>query len=246
MGSIARAVKNLARRAGVDVRRHDPWSSPAARRSRLLQACGFTLVLDVGANSGQYGRELRQRGYASDIVSFEPGTTAFSRLEQAAAGDPRWRCLRLALGETRGSRPLNIATNEGASSSLLALTPAQESAAPLVVYAGAETVEMATLDDLAGDLLPAAGRVWLKLDAQGYELRILEGASQTLSRIDALELEVSLVELYSGQPLFDEVLRFVQEAGFQTTDVAPEFVHPHTGRMLQANLFALRPGVGAT
>jgi FkbM family methyltransferase len=246
MGSIGRVVKNLARRAGLDVRRHDPWSSPAARRTRLLAGNDFVLVLDVGANSGQYGRELRQRGYVNDIVSFEPGADAFSRLEHATAGDARWRCLRLALGETRGTRHLNIATNEGASSSFLALTRTHQTSAPLVGYAGTETVEMATLDDLAGDLLPAAGRVWLKLDAQGYELRILEGASQALSRIDALELEASLVELYAGQPLFDEVLRFVQEAGFQTADISPEFVHPVTGRMLQANLVVLRPGLAAT
>jgi FkbM family methyltransferase len=246
MSSIGRAVKSLARRAGVDVRRHDPWDSPAARRTRLLAGNDFELVLDVGANTGQYGRELRERGYVNDIVSFEPGADAFSQLEHATAGDARWRCLRIALGEARGTRPLNIATNEGASSSFLALTRTHESSAPLVTYAGAETVEMAALDDLAGDLLPATGLVWLKLDAQGYELRILEGAAQALSRIGAVEVELSLVELYAGQPLFDEVLRFVQEAGFQTADVSPEFVHPVTGRMLQANLVALRRGLGAT
>jgi hypothetical protein len=125
------------------------------------------------------------------------------------------------------------------------LTRAHESSAPLVGYAATETVEMVPLDELAGDLLPAVGRVWLKLDVQGYELRVLEGASRSLSRIDALELELSLVELYAGQPLFDEVLRFVQEAGFQTADVSPEFVHPATGQMLQANLVALRRGLEA-
>jgi FkbM family methyltransferase len=246
MGLIGRAVKNVARRAGLDVRRHDPWSAPAARRTRLLASNDFALVLDVGANGGQYGRELRARGYAGDIVSFEPGSNAYARLEQTAADDSRWRCLRVALGETRGTKSLNVATNEGASSSFLALTEAHGTSAPLVGYMGTETVEMVSLDELADELLPPAGHVWLKVDVQGYELHVLQGAARNLARIDSLELEVSLVELYEGQPLFDEVLRFVQEAGFRTVDVSPEFLHPATGQMLQANLIAVRPRLGAT
>lgn len=224
------------------MRRHDPWASPASRRARLLAEGGFGLVLDVGANAGQFGRELRQNGYRKTIVSFEPLSAAYARLEEAASGDPDWQCKQLALGETSGPRPLNVATNEGASSSFLPMADELGSSAPSVTYEGVETVEVTTLDELAPDLFTGDEPVWLKLDVQGYELRVLEGATRTLPRLDAVELELSLVELYKGQPLFDEVLRVLQDAGFRTADVSPEFVHPATGRMLQANLVALRSG----
>lgn len=104
---------------------------------------------------------------------------------------------------------------------------------------------MASLDELAPELLRADGAVWLKLDVQGYELHVLRGATRALPRVDALELELSLVELYEGQPFFDEVLRFVQDAGFRTVDVEPEFVNPMTGEMLQLNLVTMRRSTGA-
>jgi FkbM family methyltransferase len=241
MPRIGSAIKALARRLGVDIARHDPWSLPAARRSRLLAEGCFELVLDVGANSGQTGVALRNYGYRGPLVSFEPLRDAFERLQSAAAGDPGWQCRNLALGEQSGTRLINVATNDGASSSFYPLADAHVSAAPTVAYRGTETVEMASLDELAPELVPETGGIWLKLDVQGYESQVLEGAAATLPRIDAVELELSLVELYDGQPLFDEVLRALQDAGFRTVDVSPEFVNPTTGRLLQVNVIALRP-----
>lgn len=241
--AVRRAIKGLLRRAGVDARRHDPWASLAARRAILLEDGGYGLVLDVGANSGQYGRELRAHGFRGEIVSFEPGRHAFQLLERTSSGDDSWSCRRLALGETSGRRSINIASNEGASSSFLTLTETHASSAPSVTFETREDVEVATLDEVASELLRDAAPVWLKLDVQGYELPVLTGAEATLPRIAALEVEVSLVELYQGQALFDELLRFIRDAGFRTADVSPEFVHPQTGRMLQANVIALRPAM---
>jgi len=241
--AVRRAIKDLLRRVGVDARRHDPWASLAARRARLLEEGGYGLVLDVGANSGQYGREIRAHGYRGEIVSFEPGRRAFDLLERVSAGDDQWSCRQLALGESSGGRSINIASNEGASSSFLTLTETHRSSAPAVTYETREDVEVATLDELASEVLRDAAPVWLKLDVQGYELHVLTGAEATLPRLAALEVEVSLVQLYREQALFDEMLRFIRAAGFRTADVSPEFVHPQTGRMLQANVIALRPAM---
>jgi len=241
--AVRRAIKGLLRRAGVDARRLDPWASLAARRARLLDEGGYGLVLDVGANSGQYERELRAHGYRGEIVSFEPGRRAFELLERESAGDGRWSCRQLALGESSGRRSINIASNDGASSSFLTLTETHGSSAPSVTFEAREDVEVATLDNVASELLRDAAPAWLKLDVQGYELHVLTGAEATLPRIAALEVEVSLVELYRGQALFDEMLGFIRDAGFRTADVSPEFVHPQTGRMLQANVIVLRPAM---
>jgi hypothetical protein len=62
-GAIQGGVKRLVRRAGVDIVRY-PGKDPAHGRARLLRHLAVDVVFDVGANSGQYGAELRSHGYA--------------------------------------------------------------------------------------------------------------------------------------------------------------------------------------
>lgn len=69
-----------------------------ARRFALMEHLGIDLVLDVGANTGQYASSLRKAGYRAQIVSFEPLHRAYSRLARSAECDRRWRAVRLALG----------------------------------------------------------------------------------------------------------------------------------------------------
>ena len=79
------------------------------------------------------------------------------------------------------------------------------------------TEEIATrrLDDvLTGDTVD-----FLKLDIQGYELRALESARQTLSRTAVVHCEVEFVPIYAGQPLFADVQSFMVEQGFQLVDL---------------------------
>lgn len=61
---------------------------------------------------------------------------------------------------------------------------------------------------------------FIKLDTQGAELAILEGASATLtSPVFGLEIEVALAELYQGQPLFSHIDLFVRQYGFNLIDL---------------------------
>ena len=100
------AVKAAGRRAGVEVLRFNPTNSLDAARPIVVRDQAIDLVLDVGANQGQWARELRAEGYIGTLVSFEPFAEAFDRLDEAAAGDAAWDARRMALGDrTRRSRP---------------------------------------------------------------------------------------------------------------------------------------------
>jgi len=66
------------------------------------------LVIDVGANIGQYASGLRKRGYLGRIWSFEPIDTAFKQLQSAAKGDDRWMVTQTAVGAVRGEAILNV------------------------------------------------------------------------------------------------------------------------------------------
>lgn len=235
----ADAVQRTLRRLGYELRPWEPGGSlreEERRRARLLAHLGIGLVLDVGANAGQYAERTRRVGYGGRIVSFEPVSAPFASLSAAAAADPFWEARRLAIGEDDGEIEINVAGNEAASSSVLAMGERHLESAPDSAYVGTERVAVARLDtlwdELAGDGSPA---VWLKLDVQGYELPALRGAGSRLGEVAAVQCELSLVPLYEGGAGWREVVDFLGERGFEPAGVEPGFEDVRTGRVLQVD-----------
>ncbi len=225
-------IKRLLRKAGYDLVRFDVSHSATARRMRLLRHYGIDLVLDVGANAGRYARDLRRTGYRGRIVSFEPLSSAYAGLARAAAQDPLWETVNVALGREHTTAQLHVARNSE-SSSLLEMLPRHVEAAPEAAYTDAETVAVRRLDDLFAAYDRASARVLLKIDAQGYERHILDGARQTLGRITGLQLEMSLVPLYEGETLFRPMIDLLAAQGFALMSIEPGFSDPVSGRLLQ-------------
>lgn len=244
----AARLNALLRRLGLEVRRFPQPDAGQLRRAALMRHRAIDLVIDVGANGGQYASSLRQvLGWEGRIVSFEPQTEAFARLQRAAAGDERWQLCRQALGDAAGTATIHVAANSE-SSSLLPMLPAHRDAAPHASYVGAEPVPVATLDEVLPALLQDAVRVWLKLDVQGYELHVLRGGAAALARhVEVVELEMSLVPLYEGAPTMTGLQRFLESAGFRLAGIEPGFADPRTGELLQVDgLFVReRPATGS-
>ena len=166
--ALLRAQAAMRRWLRLDVRRWTPAGVAAARRLQILRDADVSTVLDVGANRGQFTKELRAGGYAGRIVSFEPLEAAYAALEEAATEDPLWTCHRLALSDAEGEAELHVAGN-AVSSSLLDMESRHLEAAPESRYVGVERVRQACLDALVVELgLPADG-VYLKVDVQGLE-----------------------------------------------------------------------------
>jgi FkbM family methyltransferase len=234
-------VKAMARRVGVDLRRYPLPGSPADCRGRLLRHHDVDLVLDVGAAIGEYGRLLRDHGYQGRIVSCEPLATSFHLLATAAARDPRWEALELALGREAGWAELNVAGN-GDSSSFLPMLDEHVDAAPESGYIGTREVQVTTVDAiLAGH---EAEHPFLKLDVQGFEHHVLAGARTSFDRLVGIQLEMSLVPLYDGQLLFRETYDLLVSAGFALQVVEPAFVDLDAGRVLQIDGVFFRPVTG--
>jgi FkbM family methyltransferase len=226
-----RLLRRLLHRFGVDVVRHRPIPLHLARRAALLRCLAPEVVLDVGANSGIYARELRRLGFRGRIVSFEPQETAFTLLSEHAANDPLHDAVRLALGDAACTAELNLAANSW-SSSLLPMAEAHLRAAPESRFDGRETVEVETLDRVWDRFVRPGERVWLKIDTQGAEARVLRGAATVLPRVSTLELELSPVPLYEGETVFEEMYGWVSAAGFACVDLAPGLVDPRSQRLL--------------
>ncbi|KAF0185753.1 MAG: FkbM family methyltransferase [Nitrospirae bacterium] len=226
---------------GIEAHRFHPGTSPLARQMVALRAFGVDVVLDIGANDGQYAKELRTGGYAGHIVSFEPLTAAHCYLLQKSKSDPRWQVHpRCALGDRTGEIELNIAGNS-VSSSILPMLATHSNAAPESAYLGHEPVSLITLDSVAPSYIEGAQAPFLKIDTQGYEWHVLDGALATLPRLRGLQMELSLVPLYEGQRLWRDCIDRLEAEGFVLWSLQPVFVDPVNGRTLQWDGLFFRP-----
>lgn len=233
--TLKKAVRSLAHKLGLEVSRYRPQDSPSARLVTMLAAHNIDVVFDVGANIGQFAGSLRDNGYQGRIVSFEPLSDAWATLKRVSADDPLWTIAeRCAVGEEEGEVELHIAGNS-VSSSVLDMLSTHENAAPESSYVGTETVRVLTLDSAAPAYLTSECVVFLKIDTQGYEDRVLRGANSLLGKIRGIQLEMSLVALYEGQLTFDDLRTELTSRGFELWGLSPGFVDPRTGRLLQVD-----------
>jgi FkbM family methyltransferase len=230
--ALSMSVHRLLRRVHFDVIRFDPAHHPLARRKRLLESYGVDLVFDVGANSGQYAEELRSLGYRGRIVSFEPLSSAFAQLRARAAADPAWQVENVALGDRDEDARIHIAGNS-TSSSLLDMLPLHLKSAPDSIYVDSEAIRVRRFDSLCAEHLTAGSRAFLKIDAQGYERKILDGAGAALERLVGLQVELSLAPLYKEAALFSEIIDRLAAAGFALMAFEPGHCSRDSGRLLQ-------------
>jgi FkbM family methyltransferase len=226
---IRRAVRSF----DIDIIRYDSrslswWRAQVFRRNHI------GLVIDVGANVGQTGRHLRSEGYSGRIVSFEPSSGAFASLVIASRSDPRWHVERAALGSHDGTVILNVSGNSQ-SSSVLRMLDRHVRCAPESVYVQTEPVPLRRMDSFRETLALTTEPSLLKLDVQGYEDRVLEGATETLVAVRAIECELSLASLYEGQPSMSRMVETLRELGFVLVALHPAFSDPRTGELLQLN-----------
>lgn len=236
--SLKSVVAASARAAGVDLVRLRGVRHPVGRRAQLMASLGIELVIDVGANRGQFGLEIRRAGYGGRIVSIEPLAAPYRQLSRLAARDERWTVIRSAVGPRTASATIHVAANGGASSSFLPMLDLHARSAPEARYVADERVEVATLDDLVQPQLGDPAAVFTKIDVQGYELQVLAGGETTLARSTLVQLEMSLLPLYETAPSYREIFDFMAQHGFRLVGIEPGFASP-TGALLQADgLFA--------
>jgi len=233
MNAWKSSIVKLSQQLGWDLRKHDVSNSEWLRLVRALHNSRVTITLDVGANTGQFASKLRRAGFRGRIISFEPLADAHAMLARAASGDANWVVApRVALADHEAVLTLNVARNS-VSSSVLPMLPQHLRSEPKSRYVGQESVPCARLDETATPYLKPDDIIFLKLDVQGYEQQVLTGAQSLLGKVTCLRLELSLVPLYEGQILYEEMIRWVVAKGFTLWGLEPAFVDANNGKMLQ-------------
>jgi len=195
--------------------------------------CEPGTVLDVGANQGQFAGAASWWYPRAKIVSFEPVPAAFSILKRNCLSIAGIELVATALGNEVGE--LVFFENEYShASSALMVTETQRLLRPSTANSRKISVPVTTLD------IFCAGRVWaqpilLKIDVQGFEKRVLEGASAFLPSVEFLLFECSFSALYDGEPLFQEMNKYVTSLGYEL--IAPVgFLENEQGVLLQVDL----------
>lgn len=235
ISGFEKLIRKTANHFGIDIRRYHPETSDMGRLSLMLANKGVDLVLDVGANTGQFAQSLRMAGYTKRLVSFEPLLTAHSLLLRKSRDDNQWDIApRVAIGDHEGEIEIHIAGNS-VSSSVLEMLNSHTDAAPGSAYIGSERVAVSRLDTMAHDYLKSESVPFLKIDTQGYEDRVLDGAVALLNKARGVQLELSFVPLYEGQKLFNELIERMGALGFTIWAIWPGFCDPCSGRMLQVD-----------
>ena len=165
--------------------------------NNLFNKYSIDCVIDVGANSGQYGTFLRNIGFKGFIVSFEPVKSVFEKLISNSKDDKKWICYNLALGDLAEKKNINVYSSTVFSSFLDANDYSKgiwKSLEKVVL----EEVKVIKLDDIFSEIcdLTDCKHCYLKLDTQGYDLNVFRGGMKSLVKVDAIQTELSLIHVY--------------------------------------------------
>lgn len=223
----------MINRTGFDLHRFNHASTPFGLFIAGINNFDIDLVVDVGANTGQFSGELRDGGFAGHILSFEPLSSAYQKLILNSQRDTSWKVFpRCAIGDEDGEVMIHISQNS-VSSSILPMLSSHSIAAPKSSYVSQEKTPIFRLDTVLPDQIEGFNSVLLKIDTQGFEWKVLDGALEVLSQIKAIQMELSLVHLYDGQHLWLDCIDRLKALGFTLWSIQPAFTDHKTGQILQ-------------
>jgi len=202
-----------------------------AKKQQWIRDAGFKTILDIGANRGYFAKEMRELLPRAQIHCFEPLPDCFHQLLQNTKDDSLVVCHPVGLGIQNES--LTMFQNEySPSSSLLEMTELHIRNFPQTRHTHQKEVTIHRLDDfLEGKELQAP--LFIKIDVQGFEDKVILGGEKTIQQADALLIEMSFVPLYHQQPLFHDIYRLVTQLGFEFRGTFHQLFDEEKGTVLQ-------------
>jgi FkbM family methyltransferase len=199
---------------------------------RRLAGRSFTpeLIFDVGAFRGDFARSALAVWPNARIACFEPLPHGAQQIVDLKRRFPRIDLHAAVVGaEEKDGVEMRVAN---ASSTML--PDAHNADYPL------KTFPQTTVDAAVRNAYQGRAPDLLKLDVQGYELRVLEGAEKSLGGVRAILSELSLLDIHQGVPLLDEMLSWLSKRGFVAYDLCGMTRRPLDGALWQIDMIFLR------
>ena len=231
-------LKRMLKRTGYELIRYRPHVEDILTRHK------FDVVLDVGANVGQFAVRIRSRGFNGRIVSFEPVKESFEELATKSKREGNWIAVNAGLGQTDSEETMNVARSSVYSSLLRPRALIENFAGPAIEISAREQVVVRTLDSLYSSYVHNSETVFLKIDTQGFEKQVLYGAISSLKHIKGVQVELSLSPLYEGEASLEDVTCFLQQCGFSLALIDPVTYDSRKGILLQVDCIFIKNNFG--
>ena len=209
--------------------------TPAQSLAKLIVEMKAPVLLDVGANVGQFGIDIRNSGFTGKIISFEPVNSLFEKLKETSFKFQPWDTINKALGAHIHKSEINVSKNSGLSSSLLEISQSHLEAFPGSYTDFREVVDISTLDFEVDFLQLDLSETILKIDVQGFESKVIEGGKNSIPHIKYILLELSLMQLYYSEETFLTVLNLLHDLGHEVIDIH-RGICSRTGSLLQVDV----------
>lgn len=203
--------------------------------TRILKDAAPGVIVDIGANRGQFSLLASELLPQARIEAFEPLEGPGRKFSAVFVGAENVTLHPLAIGAKSETAMMHVSASDD-SSSLLAIGQRQLDEFPGTQEVSVVSVRVETLKEALPDEFSEA---FLKIDVQGYEMPVLLGCEEVLHRFKHVYVETSFVELYEGQALITEVCGFLFSRGFVLSDVGG-WLHGRDGRALQGDLLFSR------
>ena len=226
-------VKQAAKALGIDIRsRRHLFESRFVQHTNRLK---LDLIVDVGANKGQFAESILGAGYKGVIISFEPQPDACEILiEKAKRWGDRWIIAPpMAIAEKNGTTEFTC-FSANAMSSLLEPVSGIEGIVPHATVEKTITVKLEKLEDILWDIANISPQPFaLKIDTQGSELRVLQGAEKLFQYSRLVQFESSLKPIYQDQPSYFELDLYMRNNEFTIVDLEPGYRHNESGVLIE-------------
>ena len=233
--TIKNYVNKALSYANLYLQKRNPGVDPTEQLVTSLNHFNINYVIDIGANVGQFAVEILDNGFNGEIISFEPLSKAHSELVKNSKKYNNWTIYpKSAIGNTDGEIEINI-SNNSVSSSILNISKKHIDASNESRYIGIEKVKIHKLDSLFSKEQLMNKNIFIKIDTQGFEWEVLEGASNILNDTKGLLCELSFDNLYEGQHLWQEIINKLEQYNFKLWSLQYGLTDKNTGQTLQSD-----------
>lgn len=206
-----------------------------------LKPFGFHMIVDIGANRGQFSLVAEKTFPNAEIIAFEPLKEATVVYRRIFSTHPHIHLYEIAIGPEEKEMPIHVSQADD-SSSLLPITSLQNILFPGTAEKEVRPIQVKPLVSVFRheEIISPA---FLKMDVQGFEKEALTGCQPLLDSFLYIYVECSFVELYTGQALAFEMITWLNQAGFNLDGVY-NLTYDKSGRAVQGDFLFKRKTVG--
>ena len=235
MRLLTKFIQNFFSLFGLIVKRKKNHYDSKKNFFQSLKYNKINSLIDVGAHEGNFIIDILKKIPNMKVISFEPVNSSFNILNKNSEKYNNWKTYPYALGNIDQKTEINISDYSEANS-FLTITNELINFRPELKIKDKEVIQCKKLDNFFDEIKVYEKPIMLKIDTQGYDLEVLKGAKETLKIIDFLFIEASTAKVYENQPLFSDIINFVEKENFKVWSVDRLMGNRKTGQTFQVDI----------